>query len=215
MTMRTCALVSPPMRGRPMTRFCCALVLLAISLAGAACSQGDDLREEADGSLLGKVEAVQLEERFDPEANEACIGEVSDTATELTEIELVPCEERHELELYAQEEVADVDVYPGDSELQAFADVACLGSFGDFVGADYFSQDQLYFSYLYPTFDSWTEGDDRQVLCVVGVVSTEDYERWLTDSVRNSGGDPPVCKVLKPEAGDPPSVDRAPDCADR
>ena len=66
----------------------------------------------------------------------------------------------------------DSDVYPGEGEIQKFADASCLEAFGEYTGTDYLDSN-LYFSYLLPSIDSWNSGDDRQVACVIVATGDE------------------------------------------
>ena len=74
----------------------------------------------------------------------------------------------------------DEDVYPGEAEIKSFADASCLEAFSSYTGTDYLDSD-LFFSYLHPSLDSWNEGDDRQVVCVIVATGQE-----MTGSVRST-----------------------------
>ena len=72
----------------------------------------------------------------------------------------------HRLEVFAvvAVETGD-DLYPGESVVTAQADAGCLGAFPGYTGVEYFAQSALYFTYIYPTLDSWSANDDRLHLC--------------------------------------------------
>ncbi|MDP3892570.1 septum formation family protein [Nocardioides sp.] len=106
-----------------------------------------------------------------------CLASEEKVQAQISELEVVPCEEQHAQEAYARISYrppgapADADEadenadFPGDDALVSFADGACATAFGEYVGVDYLDS-ELFFSYLMPTPRSW-EDDDREVLCVL------------------------------------------------
>lgn len=103
-----------------------------------------------------------------------CILAPEDVTVELTELTGVPCEEPHELEVYARSEFpeptgAESDAgssFPGDAALKDFADGACAEEFASYVGVDY-RDSALFFTYLVPSARSWQAESDRTVVCLV------------------------------------------------
>lgn len=92
-----------------------------------------------------------------------CLGDVPlDQISSVTELS---CDNPHIYEIYHAFDISG-DVYPGDDEVVAEAQEVCLDRFEGFVGIDY-TASELEISYLYPTSDSWSLGDDREVLCMV------------------------------------------------
>lgn len=88
-----------------------------------------------------------------------------DTGTgEIVTVETVACSEPHASEAYAAEDMADGS-YPGEPEIQTFADDFCRTEFESFIGIS-FDQSTLQLTYLHPTQESWTMGD-REILCIV------------------------------------------------
>lgn len=80
----------------------------------------------------------------------------------------VDCAGPHDAEVYLLTEFpagSGVD-YVGDESLFLFADAACLGGYGDFVGGPYPSGG-LDVLQLHPSPDSWDVVDDRRVVCAV------------------------------------------------
>lgn len=132
---------------------------LAVALVGlllVACSS-NDFRDE-DGRVIepGEASVFELEvgDCLDP----------GDVTGELSQVLVVPCDQPHTQELYAS--VAHPgDGYPGAAEVAGYADGACLNELEGSLG--YTLDDGLYFSYLLPTFDGWTSGGDRQIMCVL------------------------------------------------
>jgi hypothetical protein len=138
------------------------LALLPLVVA-VACS-GDDGAGRGDDGRITEAGPVSV---FDLQVGD-CLKPDEDAEGELTEVEAVPCEEPHTQEVFAlpEYEGENPDVYPGEAAIRAFADAACLDAFERYTGADYLDSD-LYFSYLHPSLDSWNEGDDRTIVCVV------------------------------------------------
>jgi len=94
-------------------------------------------------------------------------GEVKAQLSELTEVD---CDQEHAQESYAVVKyVAEgsqiPDTYPGDDALAKFANGACAGEYGKYVGVDYLDS-KLFYTYLLPTPRSW-EDKDRSVICFV------------------------------------------------
>lgn len=115
-----------------------------------------------------------------------CLGDLDKLTDQLEAVPVEPCTDVHRIEVYYVP-VHPAETYPGEAELVTYADGICLAEFGSYTGVDYFSVgNSLYFSYLYPTFASWNESEDRSIVCVVG--SSAD----LNDSVAGRGMDLPV-----------------------
>ncbi len=158
-----------------------AALIVTVGVLAAACSSGEPEREEG---TPGVTKAGDLSV-FDLQPGD-CLGDLEELTDQLTELPVVPCTDVHRIEVYHLID-HEADTYPGEAELGTFADGACLAEFGAYTGVDYFSVGtSLYFSYLYPTFDSWNDSDDHGIVCVVG--SSAD----LVDSVAGRGLDLPL-----------------------
>ena len=152
------------------------VLIIAFVAAAASCSGGDVARDEG---VPGVTEAGDLSV-FDLEPGD-CLGDLDDLTDQLKDVPVEPCTEVHRIEVYHLQDYPS-ETYPGEAELVTYADGVCLAEFGAYTGVDYFSAGtSLYFSYLYPTFDSWNESEDRGIVCVVG--SSAD----LNDSVAGKG----------------------------
>ena len=93
-----------------------------------------------------------------------CVGKVDgDSADELP---LVPCTEAHFWEAYAASDLAG-DAFPGNAGVKDLADKACADAFEGFIGVA--PDDSKYeVTYLTPTKETWTQAQDREVVCMVG-----------------------------------------------
>ena len=90
----------------------------------------------------------------------------------VTTVQLVPCDEPHDYEVFHIFELEDQDAYPGDSALQQQWTAGCLQQFEEFVGVP-FDVSAIEISGIYPTAETWESIDDREVICSVTRVDGE------------------------------------------
>jgi hypothetical protein len=99
-------------------------------------------------------------------ANDLRVGDCFDIkdpdAEEISDVTAHPCTEAHEYEVFHVGVLAD-GVYPGDDTLTEYVIGNCAPAFDAYVGRAY-TDSQLDFSWLYPSGDSWGDGD-RSVQC--------------------------------------------------
>ena len=130
-----------------------AALLLAPALTGCSLF-GDD---ETDGVSVFDVEPGQ------------CFEAQTELNARISELTAVDCAGEHAQESYAVVEFTaedeSADTFPGDDALGKFADGACAGEYGKYVGVDYLDS-KLFYTYLLPSARSW-EDDDRSVICFV------------------------------------------------
>ena len=119
------------------------LVLAVASLGLAGCSQGN-------------VFSLKVGDCY----NNPSEGELSD-------VEIVNCSNAHEEEVYAIFDISG-STWPGRYQVDGLAEQGCLGRFTAFVGIDYEYSEYYGFS-LSPSEDSWNRGDDREVVCSLGL----------------------------------------------
>jgi hypothetical protein len=94
------------------------------------------------------------------------------------EVEVVPCTQPHDFEVYATIRV-EGERFPGNKAIEQRLE-ECLPAFRKFVGISY--QDSRYESYQYfPTRKSWKYADDRTISCVIAHPKL----KKLTRSLRN------------------------------
>jgi len=172
-----------------------------LTLALTACSSGSDEVIDDDQPII--VAAVPTPETFDasdpdqlagvstvPSDIEAgdCFNEYvyrdrSDFLQQITT--LVGCDGPHDREAYLVTEYpADPDdAAPTEDVLRRWAQLACLEEFEDFVGLEYVLS-KLEIGAIVPTFETWTDEGDRNVICFV---YPDQDNRRLRSSVANSG----------------------------
>ncbi len=92
----------------------------------------------------------------------------------------VPCTEPHKYEVFGEKIVSDLDSFSRVAVISE-AEEFCLSSFQSYIGVAY-KDSLLEFTYLFPTEDSWANGD-KEITCLVESGSNE----MLNVSVRNSG----------------------------
>ena len=83
----------------------------------------------------------------------------------LTELNVVPCEQTHQGEVYAVKKLPDGD-FPADAELEPVAEEFCIAEFEPYVGQA-FERSLLEATYLVPSEESWNFGNDRDIACVL------------------------------------------------
>lgn len=119
----------------------------------------------------------------DMTANDLRVGDCFDLkvpdAEEISDVTAHPCTEAHEYEVFYVGAMLDGD-YPGDDALTNFVVENCGPAFDAYIGRAY-TASQLDFSWLYPTSESWGEGD-RSVQCA----AYDPRETRLTISLKGS-----------------------------
>lgn len=146
----------------------CALTVVVLLLAG--CSAFDDDTETTSVFDLAPGDCVLAPEKIEGE---------------LTQLSSVPCDQPHEMEVYANVTFPEAaassagtgSTFPGDAALKDFADGACAEEFAGYVGVDY-RDSSLWFTYLVPSARSWEAEKDRTVVCLITTTGEQ-----LTQSV--------------------------------
>ncbi len=138
-----------------------ALVLLALSgcagggtTAGTSSAGGADSTPAATPTAATSVFALEVGD---------CVDDTDQQ--EVQNLPRVDCAEEHDYEVFDEFDVP-TDDYPGDDALTELALGYCSGALESFIGVAYESS-ALDINYLTPTEDSWTNGGDRQVSCLV------------------------------------------------
>jgi hypothetical protein len=120
--------------------------LLGLTLAFTACSSTPANDLEA-GDCIEDEGAL----------NDAVSGE---------DVNTIDCGESHQFQIIGKFDVDDQDDYPGESDLQDEGREECTGEiFQDFVGIEYNESSIYADNPLYPSEDSWDNGD-RTIICV-------------------------------------------------
>ena len=155
------------------------LLYAIVGLGVVAYNVATEADRDAAGNIVdgGTVDAftIRLGDCFN---DTGALG--TDEAGEVSSLPGVPCSEPHDNEVYA---VFDVrfDSFPGDDQMSDAAFEQCLNRFAGFVGVDYESS-TLDITALYPSSQSWSVQDDREVICAVFEMNGEK----LTGSAKDS-----------------------------
>lgn len=115
----------------------------------------------------------------------------------ISEFESVGCDTAHDAEVFALPQFPGEEgtPFPGQAEIQAFADERCLAEFEEYVGSSY-DTSELFATQLIPTAESWADAGDREVVCLLVGQPVEDGEgqvaepgtyQQLTGGKRDSG----------------------------
>lgn len=100
--------------------------------------------------------------------------------TDVTNVELVNCDEPHISEVYAIFELPESS-WKGDDYVAEQASIGCKARFEAFVGIEW-ELTTLATNYIYPVEESWKELDDRLVQCSV----TEYPPKKVSGSLKGS-----------------------------
>jgi len=123
-----------------------------------------------------------------------CFVAPTSVKAQLSTLKVTPCSKPHTQEAYAVVKyeapgggaslsstgIALGSSYPGGDVLTTFAQGVCAQRYGPYVGVDYLDS-KLFFTYLLPSARSWTQADDRNVICFVTTTGAT-----LTSSVKGS-----------------------------
>jgi hypothetical protein len=128
--------------------------LLALVLAGC----GGDVRDDA-----GRVTAAATTDTFSVRVGD-CLGKLPTEST--AELSLLPCAEPHYWEAFATAMLTGDD-FPGAAAVRNQAEDECTRAFAGFVGVAA-NKSKLELTMLTPTKETWTQANDREVVCLVG-----------------------------------------------
>ncbi len=123
---------------------------------------GADRDETGQIVSEGNVDIFQIQvgDCFDDDSTH-----YTDETVELSGVGGIPCSQPHDNEVYAQTEMS-VANYPGEAGIAKIAENYCFEQFGTYVGKSY-DASILEITYIYPTLQSWSQLDDREISCAV------------------------------------------------
>ena len=139
----------------------------------------DDADRDESGNIVSEGEIDAFAMRQGDCFNDS--PEIIDSSAEIQDVAGVPCSEPHDNEVYALFDVA-FDAFPGDESMFDLSTEACLKRFKSFVGKSY-EESALDLFAIYPTQESWSQLNDREVICAIYRV---DYKK-LKGSTQGSG----------------------------
>jgi len=133
--------------------------LVALSLSGCAdaftiTGAASSSEPTSSGSPATSVFALQVGD---------CVDDVGQE--QVQDLPTVDRAAPHDYEVFDEYQIPDGD-YPGDDVVTEVALGYCSGALETFIGVAY-EASALDINYLTPTEKSWTNGDDRQISCLV------------------------------------------------
>ena len=105
------------------------------------------------------------------------------TADDISSVPIVDCNEEHDAEVYATEDI-DSDSFPGESGVSDAAEEICIGAWEDFVGIPY-EESLLDYGALTPSEESWALGD-KEVVCTISKYDENGDLVKVSDSLEDS-----------------------------
>jgi len=147
--------------------------LLATAVVVVGCSAAER-NEDGELAVAGSLDAFAIEigDCYDDEVQIS--GQVSDVPG-------VPCAEPHDNEVFATFELTEGG-WPGDERVIELANDGCFDRFEPYVGATY-EESVLMITTLTPSERSWSQVNDREVVCVAYHMDLDKLE----GSVRGTG----------------------------
>ncbi len=138
-----------------------ALLLTACTSAGEQDATRDDEGQVSENEEIGVFRLREGDCLMMP--SQGIGGEEVET------LDAIPCGEPHDGEVLAIVNVPGDDdaPYPGDAAISTEAETGCLSSFQSVTGRDFATDPFWDLTFLSPTSDSWTLGDDREIVCIV------------------------------------------------
>lgn len=143
---------------RAMVRVTAIPLVLVAGLAVGGCSVlGGVLDQVTSGTNHNGSSAFSLK------VGDCFIEPDTDSSGLVSDISSVECSIAHDDEAFASVLMTDAE-FPGDTATQGRAEDSCTSRFLDFIGASADYDGSINFGYLFPTQDSWANGD-REILC--------------------------------------------------
>ncbi|WP_028472252.1 DUF4190 domain-containing protein [Nocardioides alkalitolerans] len=139
-------------------------VIVGLSAAISAFSFSEDAERDESGSVVSAdtidVFALRVGDCFN---DDSLFGDSADEYEEVMTVDVVPCSEAHDAEVYALFDLEGTE-YPGDDEVFELAEEGCEEEL-DASGVSDEVYYEAYVNFLSPTRDSWF-GGDREIACM-------------------------------------------------
>jgi hypothetical protein len=123
-----------------------------------------DASRDQTGNIISEGDVDAFSVRIGDCFNDAVeVGEEESVVVE--QIAGLPCTEPHDNEIYTIFN-SDIESFPGNESMAELAHQECLERFPAFAGIPY-DDSILDVFFMYPTSESWTQMDDREIVCAV------------------------------------------------
>ena len=132
-----------------------------VAVFGGVAAFGDDTTRNEQNEIIeaGGLGAFVIEVRD-------CLN-LPNELSEVQSVEGVPCSQPHHAQAYAIFDVTGFgDAFPGSAAFEEQASQGCYDRFEGFVGLSY-EESELDIMTLEPTEESWTQLDDREIVCLL------------------------------------------------
>ncbi len=162
-----------------MNQLLLALALVAaVVLSGCSSTNADEAPRDEEGSLTGVgevgVNRLRLGDCFDQESDVV-------SSTSVQAVQAVPCEDDHDQEVFYLGALPEND-YSGDQVTADLVAEQCIAVFETYVGISY-ADSSLDVAYIYPSEDSWNDGD-RGYVCSLFDVNMEPLAGTMRGAAR-------------------------------
>ncbi len=153
---------SPPRNTNPILIVVLVLIGVVV-LSGIVAAVIAGLPDDAERDPSGEITRGGNVSAFDLKPGDCFDLPKSDS--QVYDVDGVPCDQPHDAEVFGAFDIQSDD-FPGQQAVIKQAQSGCTSRFGDFVGTP-LQKSRFEVQYLYPTEQSWTAQDDREVVCVV------------------------------------------------
>lgn len=142
------------------------LALAGLLLAAGACEEAQR-DEEGRVRTAGELSVYELRTGDCFDGGERVAEAIGGERT-VREVTAVPCEDPHDNEVFAvfSHPAGEEAAFPGEEEINDFAQDGCLERFPDYVGEPY-EESPLELALIAPGAESWEEEDDRAIVCIL------------------------------------------------
>ena len=151
-----------------------------IAAAGVAIAAALGISSMAQRNDAGEIMTAGSVDAFEVRVGD-CFDDGAFASEDVSEVPGVPCSDPHDNEVYALFDLPPGD-FPGDEQVDQQARLGCYERFEGAIGRSYEDSEIDYIA-MYPTAESWTQINDREVVCIAFHM---EYEK-LTGSVLGSG----------------------------
>lgn len=109
-------------------------------------------------------------------------GNFAGTVARITRVD---CSRVHDAEAFATTRLKG-DAFPGAAAVHDAAQKFCVARFAEFAGIDYNDSKLLDVSWYFPTEASWTQRNDREVMCTILELDAAGNPTTSTASLRGA-----------------------------
>lgn len=149
-----------------------ALTLMTGACNGDSGSGSSTTTTEADGDTTTTTALTGVLTPTEAVIAGQCLDPVPDPAQQTVAVLVIPCEDHHTFEIYAQTKLdtgtplASNAPYPGASTVANAAERQCHDAFDEFMGSTW-EESEYDIQAWWPSESSWATKKDRNILCGV------------------------------------------------